>query len=189
MVSKDSQKMFYSSTAQNLGYDEALTVINDKSINGYMFVAEPISGRSGCYLLKSLLLNGNDYIMWTGKPGYLNSQAADQWCCFILGLENQYGQDIKDGAVWEIKYEEGKGFALKNMGTGKYLRDAAPAKYDAPAYIDFLKAGGTTDIQAIRKAAGHDAIYTLQGQKIATTSQWSTLPRGIYIINGKKVVR
>ena len=75
------------------------------------------------------------------------------------------------------------------MGTGKYLRDAAPAKYDAPAYIDFLKAGGTTDIQAIRKAAGHDAIYTLQGQKIATTSQWSTLPRGIYIINGKKVVR
>ena len=189
MVSKDSQKMFYSSTAQNLGYDEALTVINDKSINGYMFVAEPISGRSGCYLLKSLLLNGNDYIMWTGKPGYLNSQAADQWCCFILGLENQYGQDIKDGAVWEIKHEEGKGFSLKNMGTGKYLRDAAPAKYDAPAYIDFLKAGGTTDIQAIRKAAGHNAIYTLQGQKIATTSQWSTLPRGIYIINGKKVVR
>lgn len=189
MVSKDSQKMFYSSTAQNLGYDEALTVINDKSINGYMFVAEPISGRSGCYLLKSLLLNGNDYIMWTGKPGYLNSQAADQWCCFILGLENQYGQDIKDGAVWEIKYEEGKGFSLKNMGTGKYLKDAAPAKYDAPAYIDFLKAGGTTGIQTIRKAVGHDAIYTLQGQKVATTSQWSTLPRGIYIINGKKVIK
>ena len=189
IINKDSQMMFYSSDAQNLGYNDATSVINNKSINGYMFKAEPISGRSGCYLLKSLLLNGEDYIMWTGKPGYLNSQPTTGWCSFILGLENQYGQDIKDGAVWEISYEEGKGFSLKNMGTGKYLKDAAPAKYDTPAYMDFLKAGGTSGIRAVERTVDNDAVYTLQGHKVATRSQWNALPRGIYIVNGQKVIK
>ena len=189
IINKDSQMMFYSSDAQNLGYNDATAVINNKSINGYMFKAEPISGRSGCYLLKSLLLNGDDYIMWTGKPGYLNSQPTTGWCSFILGLENQYGQDIKDGAVWEISYEEGKGFSLKNVGTGKYLKDAAPAKYDTPVYMDFLKASGTSGIRAVERTIDNDAVYTLQGQKVATCSQWNTLPRGIYIVSGKKVIK
>lgn len=189
IINKDSQKMFYSSDAQNLGYNDATAVINNKSINGYMFKGEPISGRSGCYLLKSLLLNGDDYIMWTGKPGYLNSQPTTGWCSFILGLENQYGQDIKDGAVWEISYEKGKGFSLKNVGTGKYLKDAAPAKYDTPVYMDFLKASGTSGIRAVERTIDNDAVYTLQGRKVATRSQWNALPRGIYIVNGKKVIK
>ena len=106
-----------------------------------------------------------------------------------MGLENQYGQDIKDGAVWEISYEEGKGFSLKNMGTDKYLKDAAPAKYDAPAYMDFLKASGTSGIRAVERTIDNDAVYTLQGRKVATRSQWNALPRGIYIVNGQKVIK
>ena len=188
IVCKNNQKMFYGSTAQNLGFNEALAVINDKTINGYMFKAVPISGRSGCYLLKLILLNGKDYIMWTGQPGYLNSQPTSGWCSFILGLNNQYGQDVKDGAVWEIKYETGKGFTLKNMATGKYLNDAAPAKYDSPAYMDFLKAGGTTGIDVIRTKTTDDAVYNLHGVKVGTSDQIQTLPRGIYIIRGKKII-
>ena len=30
------------------------------------------------------------------------------------------GQDIDNGAVWEIQYVEGQGFSLKNIGTGLY---------------------------------------------------------------------
>ena len=189
LLNKETQKVLYGSDAQNLGYDNALKVINDKAINGYMFEAEPISGRTDCYLLKLMLLNGNEYIMWTNKPGYLNSQAVTGWCSFVLGLENQYGQDIQDGAVWEIKYVDGKGFTLKNMGTGKYLKDATPAKYDTPAYFDFLKADATSGIHAAKRTISDDAVYTLQGTKIATRQQWDTLPRGIYIIGGKKIVK
>ena len=189
LLNKETQKVLYGSDAQNLGYDDALKVINDKAINGYMFEAEPISGRTDCYLLKLMLLNGNEYIMWTNKPGYLNSQAVTGWCSFVLGLENQYGQDIQDGAVWEIKYVDGKGFTLKNMGTGKYLKDATPAKYDSPAYFDFLKADATSGIHAAKCAFDDDAVYTLQGTKIATRQQWDTLPRGIYIAGGKKIIK
>ncbi len=189
IVNKENQKMFYGSDNQNLGFSPAIEVINNKKINGYMFKAEPVSGRSGCYLLRLMTLSGSAYSIW-GSPGYLNSQPATGGCCFILGLKEQNGQDIKDGAVWEIKYEEGNGFTLKNVGTGKYLQDAAPAKYSAPAYFDFLKAGGTTGINAVeRTVVDNDAVYTLQGRKVATRDQWNSLPRGIYIVGGKKIIK
>ena len=188
ILNKESQKLFYGSDAQNLGYDDANTVINNKNINGYMFKAEPISGREGCYLLRLITLSGSEYSIW-GSPGYLNGYSTVADCSFILGLNNQYGQDVKDGAVWEINYENGKGFTLKNMYTGKYLRDNASASSEAPVYMDFLKVGGTAGVNAVQRDINDDAVYTLQGQKIATRSQWNTLPRGVYIVNGKKVIK
>ncbi len=188
ILNKESQKLFYGSDAQNLGYDDANTVINNKNINGYMFKAEPISGREGCYLLRLITLSGSEYSIW-GSPGYLNGYSTVADCSFILGLNNQYGQDVKDGAVWEINYESGKGFTLKNMYTGKYLRDNASASSEAPVYMDFLKVGGTAGVNAVQRDINDDAVYTLQGQKIATRSQWNTLPRGVYIVNGKKVIK
>ena len=188
ILNKESQKLFYGSDAQNLGYDDANMVINNKNINGYMFKAEPISGREGCYLLRLITLSGSEYSIW-GSPGYLNGYSTVADCSFILGLNNQYGQDVKDGAVWEINYESGKGFTLKNMYTGKYLRDNASASSEAPVYMDFLKVGGTAGVNAVQRDINDDAVYTLQGQKIATRSQWNTLPRGVYIVNGKKVIK
>lgn len=188
IVNKESQKMFYGPENQNLDMGDPLGVINNKSISGYMFKAEAISGRDGCYLLRLMTLNGSEYSVY-GKPGYLNSQPTTGWCSFILGLNNQNGEDVKDGAVWEIKYESGKGFTLKNMATGKYLKDAAPAKYDAPAYFDFLKSSATAGIHKVERSVDNDAVYTLQGIKIATLQQWDALPRGIYIVGGKKKLK
>lgn len=188
IVNKESQKMFYGPENQNLDIGDPLGVINNKSISGYMFKAEAISGRDGCYLLRLMTLNGSEYSVY-GKPGYLNSQPTTGWCSFILGLNNQNGEDVKDGAVWEIKYESGKGFTLKNMATGKYLKDAAPAKYDAPAYFDFLKSSVTAGIHKVERSVDNDAVYTLQGIKIATLQQWDALPRGIYIVGGKKKLK
>lgn len=188
IVNKVSQKMFYGPENQNLDMGDPLGVINNKSISGYMFKAEAISGRDGCYLLRLMTLNGSEYSVY-GKPGYLNSQPTTGWCSFILGLNNQNGEDVKDGAVWEIKYESGKGFTLKNMATGKYLKDAAPAKYDAPAYFDFLKSSVTAGIHKVERSVDNDAVYTLQGIKIATLQQWDALPRGIYIVGGKKKLK
>jgi hypothetical protein len=188
IVNKESQNMFYGPENQNLDMGDPLGVINNKSISGYMFKAEAISGRDGCYLLRLMTLNGSEYSVY-GKPGYLNSQPTTGWCSFILGLNNQNGEDVKDGAVWEIKYESGKGFTLKNMATGKYLKDAAPAKYDAPAYFDFLKSSVTAGIHKVERSVDNDAVYTLQGIKIATLQQWDALPRGIYIVGGKKKLK
>lgn len=188
ILNKESQKLFYGSDNQNLGYADANTVINNKNINGYMFKAEPVSGRDGCYLLRLITLSGSEYSVW-GSPGYLNGYSTVADCSFILGLNNQYGQDVEDGAVWEVNYESDKGFTLKNMYTGKYLRDNASANSEAPVYMDFLKVGGTAGINAVQRDVDSDAVYTLQGQKVATRSQWNALPRGIYIVNGKKVIK
>lgn len=188
ILRKDNQCMFFGSTAQNLGFQDALAVINDKTINGYMFKAEPISGRDGCYLLRLMKLDGKEYSIW-GSPGYLNGFSSVADCSFILGLNNQYGQDVKDGAVWEINYVDGKGFTLKNKYTGKYLKDATAAKYDDPVYMDFLKAGGTSGIGTVKAKAADEAVYSLHGVKVGTANQMDALPRGIYIIGGKKVVK
>ena len=188
ILNKESQKLFYGSENQNLGYDDANTVINNKSINGYMFKAEPLSDRDGCYLLRLMTLSGSEFSIW-GSPGYLNGYSTVADCSFILGLNNQNGQDVKDGAVWEINYEEGKGFTLKNMYTGKYLRDNASANSEAPVYMDFLKVGGTSGIRDVERIVDNDAVYTLHGVKVATRSEWNALPRGIYIVGGRKMVK
>ena len=35
--------------------------------------------------------------------------------------------------------------------------------------------------------AAVDAVYNLNGQQVGTRAQWKSLPRGIYIVNGKKI--
>jgi hypothetical protein len=75
------------------------------------------------------------------------------------------------------------------MYTGKYLRDNASASSETPVYMDFLKVGGAAGINTVQRDVDNDAVYTLQGQKVATRCQWNTLPRGIYIVSGKKVIK
>lgn len=132
IYNETTQMAFFGSDNQNLDYD-ALSSALQKSNATIGFKLEA-SGEY--YLLRAITPNDDEYNIW-GSPGYLNSQPADQWCSFILGLNNQFGQDMANGALWDIKYEEGKGFTLKNVGTGKYLQDASPAKYDEPAYFSF----------------------------------------------------
>ena len=189
IVNKSNENMFYGSDNQDLGFGPALEVVNKKSINGYMFKAEPVSGRSGCYLLRLMTLDGSAYSI-DGKPGYLNSQSISGECCFIQGLNDQNGEEIENGAVWEINYVKGSGFTLKNVGTGRYLKDSNAAKYRTATYMDFLGADNTTRINAVeRTVVDNDAVYTLQGRKVATRQQWNSLPRGIYIVGGKKIIK
>jgi hypothetical protein len=119
---------------------------------------------------------------------YLNSQAASGDCCFFNGLNGQRGYDIPDGAVWTLEYVDGKGWSIKNVGTGKYLKDASSAKYDEPTYFSLctLKEAETTgiaDVNVKREPASSGA-YTLDGRQVRA----GNLRPGLYIINGRKVV-
>lgn len=48
-------------------------------------------------------------------------------------------------------------------------------------------------LTAVSQVARHQEseanIYNLQGQKVGTTSQWQVLPRGLYIVNGQKIMK
>ena len=45
---------------------------------------------------------------------------------------------------------------------------------------------GASAIAAVQAEANKADVYTLQGVKVGTKAQWNTLPRGLYIMNGKK---
>ena len=77
---------------------------------------------------------------------------------------------------------------MKNIGTGKYLKDATPAKYDDAIYMNFYKKGSSSGITTIQREIENDVVYNLQGVKVGSRNELKSLPRGIYIIGGKKVV-
>ena len=120
----------------------------------------------------------------------MNTQPATGNCSFILGLTKGNGEDIENGAAWDIEYVEGKGFTLRNVATALYLKDAAPAKYETAAYFNFLVKDSASGITSatIQRDMENDVVHNLQGVKVGTRSQLKALPRGIYIIGGKKLV-
>lgn len=184
IVNEAEEKAFFGSVAQDLGYDHYKNAF-DVSNEGYLFKISRITGGRS---LKLVTPDGEEYQI-DGGVGYLNSQAATGDCCFINGLNNQRGYDIPDGAVWDIQYVEGKGWTLKNVGTGKYLKDATAARYDEPTYFTFctLKEDTSTDIcqttQNRHERMADDRIYNLAGQRVSSDY------KGIVIINGKKIVK
>lgn len=190
IVNEQESKALYGINDQNLGYDTYDKAFVESN-TGYLFklVNSSVSGK---YLLRLITPQNAEYSIW-GQPGYLNSQPVTGNCCFILGnTQKTNGQDIDNGAVWEIKYVAGKGFSLKNVGTGKYLKTNDTSKYDEPAFFTF----GTLDYQpsGIKTIVNgtlptDHSVYNLHGMKVGTTDQWDNLPKGIYIVNGKKMMK
>jgi len=194
IVDEEAKKAFYGSDNQNLGFAEYVTAFADTN-TGYLFKLESLAGSSdssikGCYLLRLIQPDGSPYSIW-GSPGYLNGHSTQTDCSFILGLNNQNGQDVKNGAVWDINYVEGKGFTMLNKYTGKYLHDNLSAKYDTPAYFNFCTLGAASSIAPVTSLRQQSAtsVYSLHGMKVGTADRWGELPRGLYIVNGKKVFK
>ena len=190
IVNETDGKALYCPSGQTLkygAYDEAFSTSNA----GYKFRLVSMKNNADpavrdYYMLRLVQPSGSDYRV-NDNPGYLNSQAANKTNCFINGLNKQNGQEIKNGAAWEIQYVSGKGFTLRNIGTGLYLKNQTAAKYEEPAYFSFCTMGGAvTDIQTTKMEKADDAVYSLQGMKVGTREQLQNLPRGLYIVNGKK---
>ena len=184
IVNEAEGKALFGSDAQNLGYEDYSTAFDDNN-SGYLFRLEQ-SDVAGGYLLRLITPDNQEYNIW-GKPGYLNAQPLETgWCCFILGLTKGNGEDFENGAVWNIDYTDGKGFTLKNVGTGKYLKDAGNANHDEPTYFSFCTLATTTAINDITITKPHNSVlYDLLGRRVNE----STLRPGFYIKDGRKVVK
>lgn len=184
IINEKEAMAIFGSDNQNLKYD-ILANAFVSSNSGYLFRLED-STVEGCYLLRLIKPDGDEYSIW-GSPGYLNAQPLETgWCCFILGLSENNGQDMKNGAVWAIEYVDGQGFSLKNIGTGKYLKDAGNANHDEPTYFSFCTLKETTAIKAIQQSdhRQNHAVYDLNGRRVNEKA----LRPGIYIKDNKKVI-
>ena len=182
IVNEAEGKAFYGTFGKHLGYADYKTAFKETR-SGYIFKQGKATGG---VKLKLLTPEGSDYNV-EGNIGYLNTQVVDGNCCFLSGQMNgQNGQDLNKGAIWTIEYVDGKGFSIKNVGTGKYLKDPnSPAKYDEPTYFTFctLKEKAATGIVEVKsqKSEVRSGVYTLNGQRVTQPT------KGLYIVNGKKV--
>lgn len=185
IVNEAENKAFFGAGADALGYDTFDNAFDDFATEGYMFKVHKVGSGRG---LKLINPDGEDYKVGD-ETAYLNSQAVTGDCCFLNGLNSQRGYDIQDGARWDIQYVDGKGWTLKNVGTGKYMKDAAhPAMFDEPTYFTFctLKVETTTSIENVNatKEIKDDNWYTLDGRRVNANN----LRPGLYIKGGKKIV-
>jgi hypothetical protein len=166
IVNAEDGKAIYGTNLQNLGYDTFDNAFVSTN-SGYLFKIEE-STVKGAYRLRMLTPADEEYSVW-GSPGYLNSQPQDgkQQVSFILGLKDQEGQDAKNCAAWIIEYVAGKGFTLKNVGTGKYLKDNTWAMYDEPTYFNFR-----TVEAYLAGTSIPDQIQQLQDDKVAKQAEY-----------------
>ena len=164
----EGKALCFATGNQELKYEEIATAYDTPS---YMYKIEKAQGEgvTDYYYIRTLKPDGSEYVSpWGGS--YLNSQKADGTTCFVLNNKNGEivnGQDINNGAVWDIQYDETNGgFTIKNIGTGLYLNDNTPAKYDTPVYWSFIevtanKAALSTYIPAATAAiAAYEVVKT-----------------------------
>ena len=187
IVNEAEGKAFYCEFGETLSYGNYVRAF-DASNECYFF---RLQKSSGGFRLRLVAPDGTFYQL-DGADAYLNTQVVSGDCCFISSKMNgQNGQDLAKGAVWNMEYTEGKGWAIKNVGTGKYLKDANhPAKFDEPTYFTFCTLKETdsdpTGITNVRsqKLETNSGVYTLDGRRVNADN----LRPGLYIMNGRKVV-
>ena len=144
---------------------------------GYVYSFEGVSCPDGISNGAVSRTTDDGALRWTthyyhpSSPG--NSYAAPAGS-YVMSGGNMYhlGSDWSNGLI----------------GTAWYIEETKPASGTKTLVID--NGNGTTDINGIvtetpaEKAA--EGVYTINGQKIASDKSLNDLPKGIYIVNGKK---
>ena len=137
-------KAFYGSGDQNLGFDVYATALLSTNTAVCFRLVSLASNADetirSYYMLRAVRPNGTDYGIW-GCDAYLNSGYSN---CFLLGIDGANkeqpglnGQDIKNGAVWDIQYVENEGFKIMNIGQGGYLKkNTEKADATVPSYFN-----------------------------------------------------
>ena len=155
IVNEAEVKAFFGPNGTELGFDKYSKAFDEFMNDGYQFKLAKVGKGRG---IKLVTPEGADYeVDDKGTRAYLNSQAVTGTCCFLNGLgpSGQRGYEIQDGAQWDLQYVEGKGWAVKNVGTGKYLKDAAhPAMFDEPTYFTFcthFAKSATHDVRSVSR--------------------------------------
>lgn len=130
---------------------------------------------------------GNDYV-WMSS--YSNDMTVQEGDCFISN---------KDGSFKNFVGEAGtlKGFRgyLKHIGTNGVSEPkkltvgmGSNVTSDETSAIDGILIDGDMPADSVTAADGK--VYNLNGQVVATSyRQFQALPGGVYVVNGKKVVK
>lgn len=154
--------------------------INTAEVKGYPYVTiENTQPAEWC--------KGNGYVWMASYSNDLTVQAGD---CFISNKDGSFKNFVGDPGTL-------KGFRgyLKNIGTNgvseaKKLTVGMGSNVttDETSAIDGILIDGDMPADSVTAADGK--VYNLNGQVVATSyRQFQALPGGVYVVNGKKVVK
>lgn len=154
--------------------------INTAEVEGYPYVTiENTQPAEWC--------KGNGYV-WMSS--YSNDLTVKEGDCFISNKDGSFKNFV--GALGTLKGFRGY---LKNIGTNgvseaKKLTVGMGSNVttDETSAIDGILIDGDMPADSVTAADGK--VYNLNGQVVATTyRQFQALPGGVYVVNGKKVVK
>lgn len=154
--------------------------INTAEVEGYPYVTiENAAPAEWC--------KGNGYV-WMSS--YSNDLTVKEGDCFISNKDGSFKNFV--GAPGTLKGFRGY---LKNIGTNgvseaKKLTVGIGSNVttDETSAIDGILIDGDMPADSVTAADGK--VYNLNGQVVATTyRQFQALPDGVYVVNGKKVVK
>lgn len=144
IVNTNEGKALYGSTNQNIAYaDYATAFVSSNAVTQYKL--EPVTGG---YLLRCVTPTGVDYGLWGSNTCYFNAQPNIGGLTFNLGLNNQNGQDMENGAVWELNYVSGNGWTLRCVGNNGYAAPNGVTQTD-PYYWQFCSLTYSPQTKAI----------------------------------------
>ncbi len=141
--------------------------------------------------LKSQIEETKTKFQYTPKDNQTEDGSITFWGTYLnSGTENMvpagsFGLGAKDG-IW---YHSQNALPIKGFRCWIATQKNAGAKVSFS--IDDEDMGVVTAIEGIETAPilrTQDAVYTLSGQKVRSSQSLEGLPKGIYIINNKKVI-
>ena len=118
--------------------------------------------------------------------------------------DNIEGKTISLSTKDDIRYTlsfrnvEGEAYAIRDNVTGAVTNIAEGNTYEFTAQPNALNADRfsivavrpvTTGVENIEAAAKAQGIYTVLGQYIGAREMWNSLPAGIYVVDGVKLVK
>jgi hypothetical protein len=92
---------------------------------------------------------------------------------------------------------KGEQMAIRDNLTGATITMVEGAEYfftategdNANRFEIIAVKNAPTDVETVVETTGAKAVYTVLGQYMGTTDNWNTLPNGIYVVDGVKMVK
>lgn len=134
IVNTSDGTALYGSDMQNMAMGSYAMVTGGQTATSY-YKLDYVPEKDSYRLITIQSDMESTYSCYGVKTCYLNAQTSTTGVVFNLGLNNQDGQDLENGALWKIEYVEGRGFTLKNVGNGAYL--AGTNTSATPVYWSF----------------------------------------------------
>lgn len=179
----------------------SMTVDNAASTSTYDSEGRTVTNVSGNDLTGSYTITANETIAATAEfttfiQKYNESSAKyENYNAAITGSYSYYGTSLSAG------YSVTKSFSFTNLPDGRYIIRPEVGTLQASSYFymspelwyddsHVYVIGAATGITSPQAAKPQTVtVYNLQGMKVATvgSDQTSSLPRGVYIVNGRKI--